>query len=322
MEGASERAETELEALSADYPDAQGRLAGREAPYDETLAALLSAAKAWPSSPKPIAPATFGGAPDRNYVADGPFRLRRVAWSIPLGETWQANTELSRAFQLPDRRVAESAQGVLSYHPLIVGDLVVFHDLHRVYVYNLRTGMPAWPRTNAQGRPGEVSRVSQIMDANGHPAFSRTLGVPRFTATVHGACDSTKPEKTEDSGPTSPCYFFVRLGSHVTSRPTGSRQSTPGEIQVLDLAQQAKKVASLVPENENWSFEGAPIADGPLVYVAMRQNDVRPQQHVACYELATRTDVSGTAIVPSLRWRSFVCAAESPCARQRRRNHA
>ncbi len=201
---------------------------------------------------------------------------------------------------------------MLSYHPLVVGELVVFHDLHRVYVYNLRTGKPAWPRTDQQGRPGEVSRVSQIIDANGHPTFSRTLGVPRFTPTVDGACDSTLHEATVETRAKSPCYLFVRLGSHITGRPAGSRQSTTGEIQVLDLAPQAKKVASLVPENENWSFEGAPISDGPLVYVAMRYSDVRPQQHVACYELATRTDASGTAIVPILRWRSFICAAESP----------
>ncbi len=108
MEGAFERAETELEALLADHPDAQGRLAGREAPYQETLAALLSAAKAWPSSPKSTAPTTFGGTPDRNYVADGPFRLRRLLWSIPFLESWQANTELRRIPDLPKRRVAES----------------------------------------------------------------------------------------------------------------------------------------------------------------------------------------------------------------------
>ncbi len=131
-------------------------------------------------------------------------------------------------------------------------------------------------------------------------------------ATVDSACVSTMHELTEETAAKSPCYLFVRLGSHITSRPTGSRQATPGEIQVLDLAQQAKKVASLLPENENWSFEGAPIAVGALVYIAMRYSDVRPQQHVACYELATRTDASGTAIVPMLRWRTFVSAAESP----------
>ena len=222
--------ETELETFLADHPDAQGRLAGREAPYQKTLAALLSAAKAWPSSPRSTAPTTFGGTPDRNYVADRPFRLRRLLWSIPFLESWQANTELSQAFLLPNRRVAESAQGVLSYHPLVVGELVVLHDLHRVYVYNLRTGKPAWPRTDQQGRPGEVSRVSQIIDANGHPAFSRTLGVPRFAPTVDSACVLTMHESTEETAAKSPCYLFVRLGSHITSRPTGSRQSTPGEI--------------------------------------------------------------------------------------------
>ena len=91
---------------------------------------------------------------------------------------------------------------------------------------------------------------------------------------------------------------------------------------MLDLAQQAKKVASLVPENENWSFEGAPISDGPLVYVAMRYNDVRPQSHVACYELVAATDASGTAYTPRLRWRSVCVCGRVSRARQRRRDHA
>jgi putative pyrroloquinoline-quinone binding quinoprotein len=178
-----------------------------------------------------------------------------------------------------------------------------------VYVDDLKTGQPAWPRADRQGRPGEVSRLSQVTDANGHPAISLTLGVPRFAPSIYGTVASTS-ERSPDSR--DPCYLFVRLGSQVTSRPAGSWRSTPGEIQVLDLAQQAKKIATLIPENENWSFEGAPVADGPFVYAAMRYSDVRPQQHVACYELVAKTDASGTAIVPALRWRTLVCAAESP----------
>jgi outer membrane protein assembly factor BamB len=309
MEGAHKRADAEYQAFIDDYPNEAGRLAGREAPYRETLAALLSASKSWPSQRQPDTPTTFAGTLDRNFIAPGPFRLRRLAWSVPFVESWQANAQL--AGWLPERRVAESAQNLLSYHPLVVGDLVVWHDLHRVYVYNLKTGEPAWPRTDSQGRPGEVARVSNTVDAQGHPTFSRTLGVPRFAPTIARACVSMRPGESPAES-RAPCYLFVRLGSHITSRPTGSRPSTAGEIQVLDLAQQGKKVATLVPENENWSFEGAPVVDGPYVYLAMRYSDVRPQQHVACYELITRTDASGTAMVPALRWRTLVCAAESP----------
>ena len=44
------------------------------------------------------------------------------------------------------------------------------------------------------------------------------------------------------------------------------------------------------------------MADATGVYAAMRRNDIRPQAHVACFDLQ-----SGR-----LRWRRFICGAETP----------
>jgi outer membrane protein assembly factor BamB len=54
--------------------------------------------------------------------------------------------------------------------------------------------------------------------------------------------------------------------------------------------------------DEKWSFEGSPVVSGSDVYVAMRKSDVRPQAHVACFDIETRR----------MRWRTMVCAAETP----------
>ena len=133
----------------------------------------------------------------------------------------------------------------------MAGDLVVFHDRERVYVYNLLTGRPAWEGATTT-RPG--SGVSAEHDRSGEPPASYThiLGVPRFTATVHGT------------------YVFVRLGSQITSWPDTNAADKRGALVVLDLAQQGKLIAEIKPENERWSFEGPPVCEGSRFYVAMR----------------------------------------------------
>ena len=53
---------------------------------------------------------------------------------------------------------------------------------------------------------------------------------------------------------------------------------------------------------DGWAFEGAPVADAENVYIAMRHSEAQPQLHVGCFDAQ-----SG-----ELRWRQFVCAAETP----------
>jgi outer membrane protein assembly factor BamB len=119
--------------------------------------------------------------------------------------------------------------------------------------------------------------------------------MPRFTATVHGS------------------YLFVRLGSQVTSWPeTRIDDDNRSALVILDLAQQGKLIATVQPDNDRWSFEGPPVCDGARFCIAMRYNDVRPQSHVACYELVTTSGVAGTVHIPRLRWRRMICSAESP----------
>jgi len=296
FEGAVDRAEIEYKSLVKLHADARGRLAGREGLYRETLDTLLKAARDWQAPPSAAVATTFGGTPTRNFIADGAFALRSLAWAepIPFFTTWQAHVPSARKFVLPERRVAEDVQGLLSYHPLVVGDLVVFHDLQAVYVFNLRTGKPAWAQSDPKIRPGQVYPRSQVGGRESSAAFTDTLGVPRFTATVAGS------------------WLFVRLGSQTTSWPEISAPDRRGSLVILDLAQQGKLIAEMSPENERWSFEGPPVCDGSRFYVAMRYNDVRPQAHVACYEIVTVSSAAGTIYKPVMRWRRMVCAAESP----------
>ena len=96
--------------------------------------------------------------------------------------------------------------------------------------------------------------------------------------------------------------LFARMGSPITVRPQQpSSASGSSSLVCLDLEAEGKLLWRVVAD-EGWAFEGSPVVDGSGVYAAMRRSDVRPQAHVACFDPQTGR----------LRWRRFVCAAESP----------
>jgi outer membrane protein assembly factor BamB len=290
-EGALDRAKAEFKSFVELHKDARGRLAGREGPYRESLAALLEGARQWPRPASPERATTFGGQATRNHIAPGEFALGSLAWNSGFPKRAVAG-DASSQLGLPHTRAVEEATAPISYHPLAVGDLVVFSDRDRIYAYNLRTGRPAWKQASETATLGQVYPRERPRSAS---SASSTFGVPRFTATVHGS------------------YLFIRLGSQVTSWPeTRADESNRSTLVILDLAQQGKLIAEVPPDSDRWSFEGPPVCDGSRFYIAMRYNDVRPQAHVACFEIVATTGAAGTAYIPRLRWRRMVCAAESP----------
>jgi outer membrane protein assembly factor BamB len=290
MEGSLKRARDELQAFARLHPDAAGRLAGRQAKYVDTLEALLASAETWPDAAPAEDWRTFAGSPSRTKVAPRSLDLGGPAWEpISLGDPLAANGANSRAYSL--RRIGEDAQRLLSCHPLVVGDLVLFNNQSQIFAFNVNTGEPAWAGDPERPR-GEIFADKGALASAGR--MNGGLGVPRFTMT---ACDNK---------------LFARMGSQVTSRPLESSDRGGGYVVCLDLAAQGRVVWTIPREDEKsadddkWSFEGSPLVDGTDVYIAMRKSDVRPQAHVACFDVQTGRR----------RWRALVCAAETPGAGQ------
>ena len=285
MEGSLGRARDELAAFEQLHPGAKGPLAGRQVDYAETLRAMIDAAQRWPAKRPSDDWPTFAGNYDRNKIAPYNLDLGPQAWDpILLGEPLSADSANSRAFSL--RRIGEDAQRLMSYHPLVVDDLVLVNNQNQIFAFDVKTGQPAWP--GDAGRPsGEI-----YTDENARLSTSRMnrgLGVPRFTMTVHDG------------------KLYARMGSQVTSQPLETYESrTGGYLVCLDLAAQGRLVwnpdGRILPDDDDWAFEGAPVVDGPNLYVAMRKSDVRPQAFVACFDAETGRR----------RWRTMVCSAETP----------
>lgn len=294
LEGDRERAAVELELLRRLHPDATGKWAGREVNYVEELSRLLAASADWPAPPPARDWTTFAGSPDRATRLPPAERPAGPAWESPieLGEPLAVDAGLARNFGYGGRRVAEDAEGLLPYHPLVVGDLLLVNDESRIRAFNLHTGQPAW------GQEDGVIFKDERPDFAGRRRGRGRLGVPRFTMT---AADGK---------------LFARLGEPITGWPAEpTRAAGEGYLVCLDLEAQGQLLWKITADDEprepgveggEWAFEGSPVSDGGRVYVALRRSDVRPQAYVACYDAQTGRKL----------WRQFVCAAETPARGQ------
>jgi outer membrane protein assembly factor BamB len=272
LEGSTDRAREELGQFTRLHGEAKGRLAGREVNYAQALGTLLSESTSWPAPPRKFDWPTFAGSPRRNTISPQQLETGRVAWRLPLPEVVVSS--------LP-HEITSDAEAVkqLSYHPLLVGDLVLVNTPREILAVHSATGKAAWSDITPA-----IFRDQLDQSAVDLFSPSNTLGVPRFTLTVFGK------------------KLFAYMGTGITSYPQGQPVSVrPGHLVCLDLSAEGRLLWKIEPE-EGWAFDGSPIADSAGVYVAMRRLDVRPQAYVACFDAQ-----SGR-----LRWRQFVCSAETP----------
>jgi len=277
LEGSPGRARAELDEF-AKPPDgkphgtARGRWGGREVNYAAALNGLLAESVLWPRpKPSPDWP-TFAGSAVRQKTAPEMVEVGEVAWRVPLSKVSPAANAAAAA-------VAEDADAPLSYHPLLVGDVVLLSDQAKIRAVRVSTGKRAWGKADGAIFRDQLDRTAEELS---NPA--NTLGTARFTMTAHDG------------------KLFARMGTAFTSRPQDATpQSGSGYLVCLDLAAEGQQVWEIAAE-PGWAFEGSPVADGNSVYVAMRRSDIRPQALVACFDAQTGRQ----------RWRRSVCAAETP----------
>ncbi len=273
LEGSFERATDELTGYRSMHATARGRLGGLDVNYADALATMLTKAKEWPPRVEQRDWPTFAGAMSRSHVGPVPLAPDVAIWPDAVTLPKPPVTD---SFY-PSPRVGETKNELLSYHPIVVGNLVAVNTQHEIRVYDLRTGKPAWGGDAVIYRPAEpvVERM--------HGSAS-TLGVARFTMTAYDG------------------FLYARMGDALTTRPEDSlNYQQPSYLVGLDLAGEGRLAWPPIRAEEKWAFEGSPVADGRRIYVAMRHG-TRPQSHIACYDVR-----SGRQL-----WRQFVASAETP----------
>jgi hypothetical protein len=308
LEGNHERAEVELELFRRLHAEAQGQLTGREGNLAQILTALLTQSRSWPPAKLPADWPTFAGDESHRGTAGGPIDPAGTPlWTLPLPKL-AADREVIGAGRL---RVADDKKGLLSYHPVIVGDTVLIRVDARlrshIVAIGLHDGEKRWQVDSLRG-PEMLSGPLDNADApwevsDSHDGLLRHVGVARHTLTVCGN------------------KLFARMGSPVTAPPANSVDNllarSQGFLMGYDLATEGKPLDGfpIRPESGEWSFEGTPVCDAGNLYVAMRRVEQgRCQLHVACFALtsgATALDDTEDNARPAgrLLWRTKICSA-------------
>lgn len=300
LEGAGLRAELEFEHFARLHPAAVGTLAGRQGPYVELLGELLEQSRAWKPLPVSADWTTFGGNASRGKIATGRIDVAmRPLWVVDLP------LRTAEAQWIDDvTRPAESRQGLLSYHPLVVGDQVLLatgDQIEDVQAFDLHTGRTLWPGAELTRLPGAdaAGLAPGGLDLGFGPGLElragpqQRQGVARYTMTAAAN------------------RLFVKLGTQATSLVPRHRfdPPTPGYLAALDLETERRRMFEIHLEPEvwgaGWAFEGAPLIDGENLYVILRRREnLRTQSHVACFVMRRHR--------AELRWRTRIVTAESP----------
>ena len=205
---------------------------------------------------------------------------KRVLWSVALPRL-TADRDWIGAGRL---RVADDSKGLLSYHPIVVGQTVLLRTdaagNSYVTALDLKTGKQLWQvdygrgggSGHAEGGPSD----KQPLVSDAHGDLARHVGVARYTLSACGD------------------KVFARMGSPISS-PSTRRAALwlakdQGFLLGLDLATQGKPLEGfpLRPPAADWTFEGTPLCDEGAIYVAMRRTEAaRSQLYLASFELLT-----------------------------------
>lgn len=292
LDGDRDGAGQALDQFCRECAAAEGTMGGRQVNYADFLRELLSQSAQWPGVKVDRQWATFAGSCERTKVFPHAVEVGPVAWEAALPGVAVSESGGTAAASL---RVAEKRDHLLSYHPLVVDEMVLVNTLDQIRAYRLATGEAMWGENAAvYTLPAERSGLN-----DGRRGAAAALGAARFTMTVRDR------------------RVYARLGSPVTTRVNEPQfVGKQSYVVCLDLDAEGKLIwktseAFDQDDDKSWAFEGSPVVDGAGVYITMRRSGVRPQQHVACLDPENGR----------LRWRRLVCGAETPAQGQEEITH-
>jgi hypothetical protein len=300
--GELDRAALELDVFRRQHPTAAGRIGGQDGPYVAALERLLSSARSWPPYASPAGWSTFAGSQARDGIAPSLPSVLAPAWPepVPLNVServvaMNAPIALNRGFRRgnvigqPQRLpppVRESQQP-LECFPIVVGNAVVYSDGVQLRAVEAASGRPAITNTGVLyretfGQPSAEARNSRPERLR----YFAVYGAPRNTVTyVNGIA-------------------YTRVGRPATIE-MDSRQSSPGARLIgVDLKRDGLLTFNARPHDRSFMFDGAPVADGNRIWVALRRGEATPHAYVACYDATSGAEL----------WRTSIGAADSPGA--------
>jgi outer membrane protein assembly factor BamB len=273
--GSLVQAQDELARFHRRFPEARGRLAGRDGLYSETVhiaiqrvirAGIANNVDPW---------TTFAGAPSRNLALS--VCPSALLWED--GPTWRialpAIDPPKKGKEKPGLAERHGFVRRAAFHPLIVNQQVLIADAESVTSYHLTTGKRLFRYDlRSAGIGGHGAERSPPMPPT---------AVPQYTLTAANGC------------------VYARLGRQRLGPRRENEPIEPSYLVCLDLADPAD---ALRPR-EKWHvasqgdeyFEGAPLVRAGRIYMALsRLAGKRVTTALQCYDALGR-----------LHWSSNLC---------------
>ncbi len=251
------RANSELVAFRQLHPDDSGILAGRSGALSEILAELLAESEKWPQQTVIGNWPTFARDGRRNAPAAAQLALEGPQWMIPLAPLEVPNWQRSR----PALRAAPP----LGRYPVAVDGGLFFHDGVSIRAVRLADGRPRWPRGD-ETDIGDIYPPFNVLPIR--PVLRPTVGVPRFTTTVHRG------------------RLYALTGPSVKTLPEAGLRASPTRLVCLDvesgegLLRWFQTADDLFPAG--WMMTGTPVAAGERLYLPLLRTDPQLEPAVAC----------------------------------------
>jgi outer membrane protein assembly factor BamB len=260
----------DLAAFRAAYPEARGRLAGREGLLADVVARAISEDGLTPGPASLAGWPTFAGAPTRDGVAPERIDVGSFQWRVSLAaRRAEPDDRIGRGGVLRAGPVVESPEP--SVHPIIVGGLVIVGGEDRVTAFrlNARSGegdsepsrreAVAWE----QRLPGLGSASSRGLSTAGPGPQTLTASGDRVIARL-------------GEGRSGGVLLAIRSNAEVEGKLLWKKSA--GEVALPARRQRAgdRGVAA---------FEGTPVADESRVYVGLTDPGAETDLFVACIEL-------------------------------------
>jgi outer membrane protein assembly factor BamB len=285
------RLDEELTTFRAQHAKAEGRLAGRQGNYADTLQALLNESPPPRPADETVVWPTFAADPGRTSTVSGAARrLQRICLQPP---QWRFSLEHHTRLEgdppakPTDKPLTPSARNrAMAFHPVIVGDNVLVADARAIVAYSLAKGTPSvWFEKDA---PENL--------------LSLKLPAPadlRYTLTV-----------AEDR-------VFARLGVQDLNPERDGRES-PSYLVCLNLKPgDTEKRWQVTPDEPSRGavFEGSPVVkDGRVLIAATRVEGGQTITAIQCYPAHAER-------MPQAIWRRDVCSTSELHGNARRLRH-
>ncbi len=279
-----------LQAFATKWPQAEGVFAGRSGLLAASLLKAITEDKIYRKPPEDANWPTFAGNFERNRLISDPIDIGARQWAVKIEPVLPPRTMIptrgrfggfggfaGRGGFNNNPQLGRPANPILAYHPVIVGEMVIYCTENRLVAYNLNEAA----RPDGTVGPSWWQDIDKLGSTRGQNSFFIS-GSPRMTLSASGD------------------RLYARLGESGNSMAFGNQfNSSNSIVAAFDLRNKGQviwrvagsKIPLKQPDGvmapEFGSIEGSPVADADRVYLVLTLPGVQTSTYVVALSANT-----------------------------------